>query len=60
MTVYFVIQVEFQWKDVIFLLQFECNKNTSLFNNLMTFVALKTYKYNIYCRLKILMKHSIF
>lgn len=54
MTVYFVIQVEFQWKE------FECNKNTSLFNNLMTFVALKTYKYNIYCRLKILMKHSIF
>ena len=46
------IGFDVKWKNVIFGFYSVQNKTTFLYNLLLSFVALKIYKYNMYCKLE--------
>ncbi|XP_056008394.1 uncharacterized protein LOC125674557 [Ostrea edulis] len=44
-------KVNIQWKSIVIGFYFECNQSTRLLNNFISFIALKIYKYKMFCRL---------
>ena len=41
-----------KWKHVVIGFYFELNQNTNLLNNFISFVALKIFKYKMFCRIE--------
>lgn len=48
----FVCKFNIKWKHVVIGFYFEFNQNTNLLNNFISFIALKIYKYKMFCRIE--------
>ena len=51
-TVANILKIDLRWKHVIIGFYHENNSKVKLLNNVISFVALKIYKYKMYCRLE--------
>ena len=47
-----VCKFNIKWKHVVIGFYFEFNQNTNLLNNFISFIALKIYKYKMFCRIE--------
>ena len=47
-----IMKVTIKWKDILIGFYHENNKKIHLLNNIISFIALKIYKYKMYCRLQ--------
>ena len=50
--VFLVYKFNIKWKHVVIGFYFEFNQNTNLLNNFISFIALKIYKYKMFCRIQ--------
>ena len=47
-----VCKFNIKWKHVVIGFYFEFNQNINLLNNSISFIALKIYKYKMFCRIE--------
>ena len=52
------INFDIKWKDILIGFHHENNRKIQLLNNIISFVALKIYKYKMYCRLENIDEHE--
>ena len=54
-----VCKFNIKWKRVVKGFYFEFNQNTNLLNNFISFIALKIYKYKMFCRIENLQETEV-
>ena len=59
LTVGNILGFTLQWKHVVVGFFLESNEEIYLFNNMISFVACRIYKYKMYCRLEGMNEHEI-